>query len=98
MVPQKLHHVMDKILEKYVFFATHLGNFSETENYIIEHYAKNLTVLQQKVRSRSSRTVLPKAGKRRHGFKRFYHISYFILNRECRLHLTLSLIFFGHQS
>ena len=50
MALQKLHHVMDKILEKYVFFATHLGNFTETENYIIEHYAKDLTVLQQKVR------------------------------------------------
>ena len=55
--PQTLHHHMDKILEKYVFFATHLSNFTETENYIIQHYAKNLTVLQQKVRS----PVLPKA-------------------------------------
>ena len=52
MAPQTLHHVMDKILEKYVFFATHLGNFTETENYIIQHYAKDLTVLQQKVRYR----------------------------------------------
>ena len=40
---------MDKILEKYVFFATHLSNFTDTEKYIIEHYAKNLTILQQKV-------------------------------------------------
>ena len=46
---QTLHYIMDKILEKYVFFATHLSNFTETEKYIIEHYAKNLTILQQKV-------------------------------------------------
>ena len=46
---QTLHYNMDKILEKYVFFATHLSNFTETEKYIVKNYAKNLTVLQQKV-------------------------------------------------
>ena len=46
---ETLQYTMHEILDKYVFFATHLGNFTEREEYIIENYAKYLPILQQKV-------------------------------------------------
>ena len=46
---ETLQHTMHEILDKYVFFATHLGPFTDKEQHIIENYAKYLPILQQKV-------------------------------------------------